>query len=370
MILLVGQVPRAFRGREAWQELDYARGLRRYRESGVGGRQRRAHPRAHRRGVLARALGQAWAGRARAARRTCSPRRPTSPTALASSPRGWHRAAADLERAARAARRRRAPARRRRRGRLDGETSRDVQRVLRGERASGRVRVPLPGLRRQPLAELRRRARRRDGRGDRGRLRDADLVLAIGGRLGEVPTRRYTLLEPPRPAPDARPRPSGPRASSAASTSPTLAIVATLTEFAAGAARARARRAALARVDGGRARRLRGEPRATSRWRATSTSARSWRSSARGFPGTRCRRAAPATSPSGRIASPSSRSSARSSCPRERLDGLRAPGRGRRAADPPRARRRLLHGRRRLRDELARARDRGAVRRCRSSCSS
>jgi acetolactate synthase I/II/III large subunit len=32
------------------------------------------------------------------------------------------------------------------------------------------------------------------------RLRDADLILAIGGRLGEVPTRRYTLLEPPDPA--------------------------------------------------------------------------------------------------------------------------------------------------------------------------
>jgi acetolactate synthase I/II/III large subunit len=31
------------------------------------------------------------------------------------------------------------------------------------------------------------------------RLRDSDLVLAIGGRLGEVPTRRYTLLEPPHP---------------------------------------------------------------------------------------------------------------------------------------------------------------------------
>ena len=31
------------------------------------------------------------------------------------------------------------------------------------------------------------------------RLRDADLVLAIGGRLGEVPTRRYTLLDAPRP---------------------------------------------------------------------------------------------------------------------------------------------------------------------------
>lgn len=32
-----------------------------------------------------------------------------------------------------------------------------------------------------------------------GRLAEADLVLAVGGRLGEVPTRRYTLLEPPSP---------------------------------------------------------------------------------------------------------------------------------------------------------------------------
>ncbi|MGH3132746.1 MAG: thiamine pyrophosphate-binding protein [Gaiellaceae bacterium] len=31
------------------------------------------------------------------------------------------------------------------------------------------------------------------------RVREADLVIAVGGRLGEVPTRRYTLLEPPRP---------------------------------------------------------------------------------------------------------------------------------------------------------------------------
>jgi acetolactate synthase I/II/III large subunit len=31
------------------------------------------------------------------------------------------------------------------------------------------------------------------------RVTNADLVLAVGGRLGEVPTRRYTLLEPPRP---------------------------------------------------------------------------------------------------------------------------------------------------------------------------
>ena len=31
------------------------------------------------------------------------------------------------------------------------------------------------------------------------RVRESDLLLAIGGRLGEVPTRRYTLIEPPRP---------------------------------------------------------------------------------------------------------------------------------------------------------------------------
>jgi acetolactate synthase I/II/III large subunit len=31
------------------------------------------------------------------------------------------------------------------------------------------------------------------------RVTNADLVLAVGGRIGEVPTRRYTLLEPPRP---------------------------------------------------------------------------------------------------------------------------------------------------------------------------
>jgi acetolactate synthase I/II/III large subunit len=31
------------------------------------------------------------------------------------------------------------------------------------------------------------------------RVRDADLILAVGSRLGDVPTRGYTLLEPPRP---------------------------------------------------------------------------------------------------------------------------------------------------------------------------
>src|SRR5262249_55581407 len=31
------------------------------------------------------------------------------------------------------------------------------------------------------------------------RVEGADVILAVGGRLGEVPTRGYTLLEPPRP---------------------------------------------------------------------------------------------------------------------------------------------------------------------------
>src|SRR5204862_3013930 len=31
------------------------------------------------------------------------------------------------------------------------------------------------------------------------RVRDADVILAVGSRLGDVATRGYTLLEPPRP---------------------------------------------------------------------------------------------------------------------------------------------------------------------------
>ena len=167
MILLVGQVPRAFRGREAWQELDYARRLRRHREGGVGDRQRRPDSRAHGRGVLDRAL-RAGPGRSCSRfRRTCSPRRPTSRTPRASRPSAIAPAAEDLERLRELLAGRRAPARRRGRGRLDGRDEPRRPGVLRGERAAGRVRVSLPGLRRQPLAELRRRARRRDGRGDR-----------------------------------------------------------------------------------------------------------------------------------------------------------------------------------------------------------
>lgn len=69
------------------------------------------------------------------------------------------------------------------------------------------------------------------------RLRDADLVVAIGGRLGEVPTRRYTLLEAPRPQQTlVHVHPDPVELGAVYDTD--LAIAATLPEFAAAAAAA------------------------------------------------------------------------------------------------------------------------------------
>ena len=52
------------------------------------------------------------------------------------------------------------------------------------------------------------------------RVRDADVLLVIGERLGEMTTGGYTLLDVAGAAADADPRPSGRRTNSAASTSP------------------------------------------------------------------------------------------------------------------------------------------------------
>ncbi len=69
------------------------------------------------------------------------------------------------------------------------------------------------------------------------RLRDADLVVAIGGRLGEVSTRRYTLLEAPRPQQTlVHVHPDPVELGAVYDTD--LAIAATLPEFAAAAAAA------------------------------------------------------------------------------------------------------------------------------------
>ncbi len=87
-------------------------------------------------------------GRARRPRPTCPTRRPRRP--LAAVAPGERR----CERLARAARRRRAPAGRRRRGRLDAHArGRTCSRSPRRARPGRRV-VPLPGLRRQPLADV------------------------------------------------------------------------------------------------------------------------------------------------------------------------------------------------------------------------
>ncbi|MDX6511031.1 MAG: acetolactate synthase large subunit [Gaiellaceae bacterium] len=66
------------------------------------------------------------------------------------------------------------------------------------------------------------------------RIEEADLLLAIGGRLGEVPTNGYTLLKPPRPSQTlvhVHPDP----AELGAVYEPELAIPAALSEFASAA---------------------------------------------------------------------------------------------------------------------------------------
>ena len=105
------------------------------------------------------------------------------------------------------------------------------------------------------------------------RVEDADLILALGGRLGEVTTRGYTLLDAPRPRQTlvhAHPDPDELGRVYEAE----LPIV----DGAAGARRrARARsagRAALAGVARDGARRLRREPRAPRAARRRSISAR------------------------------------------------------------------------------------------------
>ncbi len=198
MILLVGQVPRAFRGREAWQELDYAQvfgGIAKAAWEVDSAERIPEH--------MAEAYSLALSGR-------------PGPVVLA-LPEDVLAEEADVADGARVEPEQVAPSG----GELDrlrellagaerplvvageggwtAETSRDVQAFCEANalpvacafrcqdfvdnRSSSYVGV-LGVAMDEAIA---------------GRLRDADLVLAIGGRLGEVPTRRYTLVEPPRP---------------------------------------------------------------------------------------------------------------------------------------------------------------------------
>ncbi len=198
MILLVGQVPRAFRGREAWQELDYARVF--------GGIAKAAWEldRAERIPEhVAEAYSIALSGR-------------PGPVVLA-LPEDVLVEEADVEDGARieAPRVEARPDDLRRlrelladaarplvvvgEGGWTAETSRDVQAFCEANE------LPVAcAFRCQDFVDNRSPSYvgvlgvAMDDR-IAARLRDADLVLAIGGRLGEVPTRRYTLLEPPDP---------------------------------------------------------------------------------------------------------------------------------------------------------------------------
>ena len=205
--------------------------------------------------------------------------------------------------------------------------------------AAGRLRVPLPGPVRQPPSELRRRRRHRhQSRSSRRASREADLVLAIGPRLGEMTTGGYTLLERAacrrRSWSTSMPAPR----SSAASTPPSCCIAvvdgraprrrSTTLDAAADAARGRAWTARGAR-------RLRSQP-ACRRRSSRSTwprSCKTHRSASR--PTTRSTPTAPATSAAGCTASAATRAAApRPHAARADVgrDGLRRAGRRRRGA--------------------------------------
>jgi acetolactate synthase-1/2/3 large subunit len=198
MLLLVGQVPRAFRGREAWQELDYAQVF-----GGVAKAAWEIDSAERIPEHVAEAYALALSGR-------------PGPVVLA-LPEDVLAEQADVADGARVEPTRAAPradqlARLREllsaaerplvvvgEGGWSAETSRDVQAFCEANAL--------------PVACAFRCQDFVDNRSPSyvgvlgvamdeaiaARLREADLVVAIGGRLGEVPTRRYTLLEPPNP---------------------------------------------------------------------------------------------------------------------------------------------------------------------------
>jgi acetolactate synthase-1/2/3 large subunit len=199
MLLLVGQVPRAFRGREAWQEVDYAQAFGPIAKAAweVDSAERIPEH-------LARAYSTALSGR-------------PGPVVLA-LPEDVLSEAADVADAGPVEIEQGAPRGEdlARLGELLATAERPLVVVGEGGWTAGTGRDVLAFCEASelPVACAFRCQDFVDNHSscyagvlgvamdDRlaARLAEADLVLAIGGRLGEVPTRRYTLLLPPRPA--------------------------------------------------------------------------------------------------------------------------------------------------------------------------
>lgn len=198
MLLLVGQVPRAFRGREAWQELDYGRAFGAIAKAAweVDSAERIPEH-------VARAFALALSGR-------------PGPVVL-SFPEDVLAEEADVRDGAPVEVERPSPSPEdlRRLRELLAVAERPL--VVVGEggwtRETGEDVLAFAEANELPVACAFRCQDFVDNRSPSyagvlgvameerlaARLAEADLVLAIGGRLGEVPTRRYTLLEPPRP---------------------------------------------------------------------------------------------------------------------------------------------------------------------------
>ena len=252
-----------------------------------------------------------------------------------------HPGAADLAEMRRLLAARRAADHAGRRQRLDRSGLRRHRRFRDGERSAGVLLVPPPGYRRQSSAVLCRRSRhRRRADAGRARSRSADLVLAVGARIGEITSQSYTLMGIPDPGKTLiHVHPSAEELGRVFR--PTLAIQSGMPEFAAAARGARPDRRSRAGRAGGRecARRIRGRADAEPLARTAAAGARS-----------RADHGVAARAPAGRrdrdlgrrqfqrlaeplSAIPPPRTAARAD---QRRDGLRRAGRGRGQARPSR----------------------------------
>ena len=202
MILLVGQVAADQRDREAFQEIDYRQmfgpgtlGLAKW----VG----EVHDADRLPEYVARAFRTAMQGRPGPVVLALPEDMLTAPTAapvLARvEPAHAHPDPQAMEQFRQLLIKSRAPVRHRRRQRLDGRFGVRFRALRRGLGDPGRLRLPLPGRVRQPPSPLRRRRGHRHQPALARRIRESDLVLAVGVRLGEMTTGGYTLLEAPVP---------------------------------------------------------------------------------------------------------------------------------------------------------------------------